>query len=165
MISLWDPSPIIALPCHSVTQSLMLLRLNWFDPDVLRFAYPHFALPAAVRFDSHAVDIGTKQKAMSLMSGKIKPVCWCWNKTNSCSWCQIKKSHDDGTTQKLCCWCRNKAKTMKFDKEFKACWSFSSHINDKCVDWLSQSTQCLAWVCCAFGHGLFEFVKSLFFTG
>ena len=55
-----DPSPIIALPCLSlswVSQFLLLLRLDWCDP-------------GAWLFYSHVVDVGTKQN----------PCCWCQNK-------------------------------------------------------------------------------------
>ena len=55
-----DPSPIIALPCLSlswVSQFLLFLRLNWCDP-------------GAWIFYSHVVDVGTKQN----------PCCWCRNK-------------------------------------------------------------------------------------
>ena len=55
-----DPSPIIALTCLSlswVSQFLLLLRLDWYDPGVWIFY-------------SHVVDVRTKQN----------PCCWCRNK-------------------------------------------------------------------------------------
>ena len=47
----------IALSCHSVTHSVMFLRLDWCDPGVWSFTQPLLALPAVVNFDSHVVDI------------------------------------------------------------------------------------------------------------
>ena len=87
-----DPSLIIALPvCPWVSLSLSPCCENWLvprpevgrgtwlmwplrvkihatSPKVTQFL---LALPAVVSFDSHVVDIGTKQK----------PCCWCRNKT------------------------------------------------------------------------------------
>ena len=83
----------IALSCHSVTHSVMFFRLGWCDSGVWRFTQPLLALPAVVSFDSHVVDVGTKQ--------------------NSRCWCQIK-SHvvDARWKQSPCCWRQNKTKPM-----------------------------------------------------
>ena len=77
-IFLSGPSPIVALCCQSLSHWLMLLlRLDWCDPDlgVWRFTqhlrnHTTSLCLAVVSFDSHRVDIGTKQK--------------------SCCWCQMK---------------------------------------------------------------------------
>ena len=62
-----DPSPIIAWPCQSVTESVFALVETW-----LMWPWrvqPLLVLPAVVSFDIHVVDVGTKQK----------PYCWCQN--------------------------------------------------------------------------------------
>ena len=41
------PSPVIALPCQSLSQFLLLLRLDWCDAGVLRFMPPFLALGKA----------------------------------------------------------------------------------------------------------------------
>ena len=69
--------------------------LSWYDPGVWKFAQLLLALPAVVSFDSHVVDVGTKQK----------PRNWRRNKSHVVVVVFIGRRK-----QKPCCWCRNKQK-------------------------------------------------------
>ena len=54
--------------------SLLFVRLDWCDSGVWRFTQPLPALPAVVSFDSHVVDIGTKQKPCCSFNNRTNPM-------------------------------------------------------------------------------------------
>ena len=81
------------------------------DTTSLKVLQPFFALPVVVSFDSHDVDIGTKQKHCCFcwkipkdmllnvnVGTKQKQCCFSWNIKKTCCWCRTQKSHVVGET-------------------------------------------------------------------
>ena len=66
-----DPSPIIALPCQSVTESVFALVETWLMwPWRMQ---PLLVLPAVVSFDIHVVDVGTNKSHIADVRTSQKP--------------------------------------------------------------------------------------------
>ena len=95
--------PIIALPCLAspLASALVKIYLKWpwlvkIHTIFSKVTQPLLALPAVVSFDSHVVDVGTKQK----------PPNWRRNKSHVV----VVVVFIGRRKQKPCCWCRNKQK-------------------------------------------------------
>ena len=91
-----------SLPCLAslLVSALVKTYLKWPWPVKIhkifsKVTQPLLALPAVVSFDSHVVDVGTKQK----------PRNWRRNKSHVVVVVFIGRRK-----QKPCCWCRNKQK-------------------------------------------------------